>query len=326
MFDAPVTGQGGRRFGNISLPESATTDLPPSTTCIGVIHYHTQPTGTGAVNGSSPDTETSMAYSTALGVTIAIGCSLLVLNIVIFAGVYYQRDRARTEVKNLQQQAQPGSVGGAGGNKGKYMGCPTATVEVEREQATMMLSSTTPPSGYPSSSMYSAGMYHLATIKEQPCQQQQPCQAQCQQQQCQQQQCQAADVMHLPPPPPPEMFQTGMVVAPGPPVSAGPSRSSMVHTSTLPRGNVQMMAETSLSTGNGTLPYFSSLPRSSCRSGGPPRGKQQQSPTECHRLNAMNPSGGGAGTVTAITTNSGVSANSGMGMGMPSAALSEMRV
>eukprot|EP00095_Tigriopus_kingsejongensis_P004712 maker-scaffold276_size226481-snap-gene-1.31 protein:Tk04712 transcript:maker-scaffold276_size226481-snap-gene-1.31-mRNA-1 annotation:"hypothetical protein DAPPUDRAFT_10046" len=32
-------------------------------------------------------------YSTALSVTIAIGCSLLVLNVLIFAAVYYQRDR-----------------------------------------------------------------------------------------------------------------------------------------------------------------------------------------------------------------------------------------
>ncbi|XP_045471844.1 neuroligin-4, X-linked [Harmonia axyridis] len=35
------------------------------------------------------------AYSTALSVTIAVGCSLLLLNILIFAGVYYQRDKAR---------------------------------------------------------------------------------------------------------------------------------------------------------------------------------------------------------------------------------------
>ena len=33
------------------------------------------------------------SYSTALSVTIAIGCSLLILNILIFAAVYYQRDR-----------------------------------------------------------------------------------------------------------------------------------------------------------------------------------------------------------------------------------------
>lgn len=39
------------------------------------------------------------AYSTALSVTIAIGCSLLILNVLIFAGVYYQRDKQRLELK-----------------------------------------------------------------------------------------------------------------------------------------------------------------------------------------------------------------------------------
>lgn len=34
-------------------------------------------------------------YSTALSVTIAIGCTLLILNVLIFAGVYYQRDKTR---------------------------------------------------------------------------------------------------------------------------------------------------------------------------------------------------------------------------------------
>lgn len=37
-------------------------------------------------------------YSTALSVTIAVGCSLLILNVLIFAGVYYQRDRNRMEI------------------------------------------------------------------------------------------------------------------------------------------------------------------------------------------------------------------------------------
>lgn len=46
------------------------------------------------------------AYSTALSVTIAIGCSLLILNVLIFAGVYYQRDKTRLEVKSLQKQYQ----------------------------------------------------------------------------------------------------------------------------------------------------------------------------------------------------------------------------
>ncbi|KAG6442969.1 hypothetical protein O3G_MSEX002589 [Manduca sexta] len=44
---------------------------------------------------SSPPEDGFAAYSTALSVTIAIGCSLLILNVLIFAGVYYQRDKTR---------------------------------------------------------------------------------------------------------------------------------------------------------------------------------------------------------------------------------------
>ena len=55
---------------------------------------------TGSVRaGDSSNTEQYGAYSTALSVTIAIGCSLLILNVLIFAGVYYQRDKQRMELK-----------------------------------------------------------------------------------------------------------------------------------------------------------------------------------------------------------------------------------
>lgn len=54
---------------------------------------------TGAGHGKSGDTDHYSAYSTALSVTIAIGCSLLILNVLIFAGVYYQRDKQRMELK-----------------------------------------------------------------------------------------------------------------------------------------------------------------------------------------------------------------------------------
>lgn len=49
-------------------------------------------TNSGASNQSE---DGFAAYSTALSVTIAIGCSLLILNVLIFAGVYYQRDKTR---------------------------------------------------------------------------------------------------------------------------------------------------------------------------------------------------------------------------------------
>ncbi|KAG8187917.1 hypothetical protein JTE90_002932 [Oedothorax gibbosus] len=59
-------------------------------------------------------------YSTALSVTIAVGCSLLILNVLIFAGVYYQRDRNRMELAlqkaNFQQQQQQMYNQGGGGN------------------------------------------------------------------------------------------------------------------------------------------------------------------------------------------------------------------
>lgn len=67
---------------------------------------------TSVTNVTSSDTISNYeaagyaAYSTALSVTIAIGCSLLILNVLIFAGVYYQRDKTRLEVKSLQKQYQ----------------------------------------------------------------------------------------------------------------------------------------------------------------------------------------------------------------------------
>ncbi|GLH02501.1 Neuroligin-1 [Gryllus bimaculatus] len=48
------------------------------------------------------------SYTTALTVTIAVGCFLLLLNILIFAGIYHQRDR--------------GGGGGAGGGAGGAAG------------------------------------------------------------------------------------------------------------------------------------------------------------------------------------------------------------
>lgn len=44
------------------------------------------------------------AYSTALSVTIAIGCSLLILNILIFARVYRQRDKSKIDIKSIEKQ------------------------------------------------------------------------------------------------------------------------------------------------------------------------------------------------------------------------------
>ncbi|XP_011338292.1 neuroligin-4, Y-linked [Ooceraea biroi] len=90
---------------NFSTDPPTTTDYS-ITTCVSLI----QSTNLQNVHNASTDTLASLdaagyaAYSTALSVTIAIGCSLLILNVLIFAGVYYQRDKTRLEVKSLQQQ------------------------------------------------------------------------------------------------------------------------------------------------------------------------------------------------------------------------------
>lgn len=59
-------------------------------------HNDNEEDETNAAGASSNQNEDGFAaYSTALSVTIAIGCSLLILNVLIFAGVYYQRDKTR---------------------------------------------------------------------------------------------------------------------------------------------------------------------------------------------------------------------------------------
>ncbi|XP_039278642.1 neuroligin-1, partial [Nilaparvata lugens] len=44
------------------------------------------------------------SYTTALTVTIAVGCFLLLLNILIFAGIYHQRDRAAAHSKHKKKK------------------------------------------------------------------------------------------------------------------------------------------------------------------------------------------------------------------------------
>lgn len=59
-------------------------------------------TGNGNGNGNGNDTVSlfgkDVNYSTALIATIVIGCSLLLLNIVVFAGVYYHTNRNRVKI------------------------------------------------------------------------------------------------------------------------------------------------------------------------------------------------------------------------------------
>lgn len=101
-----------RRKSNSSLTslDPPTTMDTIVTTCVNVVSPGNFNHQTYQTQNASSDTLASLeaagyaAYSTALSVTIAIGCSLLILNVLIFAGVYYQRDKTRMEVKSLQQQ------------------------------------------------------------------------------------------------------------------------------------------------------------------------------------------------------------------------------
>ncbi|XP_063392581.1 neuroligin-4, Y-linked-like [Cydia fagiglandana] len=97
---------------NVTLDVPSTTMDTFVTTCVSVMSARpgsavTQsqiPNNTHTQDISNLEVAGYTAYSTALSVTIAIGCSLLILNVLIFAGVYYQRDKTRLQVKALQQQ------------------------------------------------------------------------------------------------------------------------------------------------------------------------------------------------------------------------------
>ncbi len=73
------------------------------------------------------------AYSTALSVTIAIGCSLLILNVLIFAGVYYQRDKQRAELKRrLESGMLSASVSGGMEQHSNHPGAAAAASSSSR--------------------------------------------------------------------------------------------------------------------------------------------------------------------------------------------------
>ena len=243
----------------------------------GTVHYegrHGNSTPSSPLHSSTPTPSATgdaldagrAAYSTALGVTIAIGCSLLVLNMLIFAGVYYQRDRTRLEVKSLQkhqQQMQGRFDGKVISAKYPLMNSTSSSAtDVDRDPSAMMLASGAGPGA------------------------------------------------HLPPPPPPDMYHHHHQHQ----HHHHQHHHHPHHTGTLPR-NVAFMPEA-----NGGIPSSChSLPRS-CR----------RVKTECPgaaQAGVAQPSLGGAPT-TAVTSTGGPTSTLGvsMALGVPAAALSEMRV
>ncbi|XP_023242067.1 neuroligin-4, X-linked-like isoform X1 [Centruroides sculpturatus] len=116
--DNPRTYDGVVRQLSLTIPSMSTivpinTPLPETSSTVQISRY-TEPTWTTerattfptGYNTLSSVTTASVStivqhntYSTALSVTIAVGCSLLILNVLIFAGVYYQRDKNRVDTK-----------------------------------------------------------------------------------------------------------------------------------------------------------------------------------------------------------------------------------
>ncbi|KAK3881490.1 hypothetical protein Pcinc_014072 [Petrolisthes cinctipes] len=123
--------------------------LPPETTTVATTTRQYNVSAVLQSTPASPDTSNGTgrhaslsdgfaAYSTALSVTIAIGCSLLILNVLIFAGVYYQRDKSRMEAKKV---AENGGLLPAHSISGDVHTPSTPSLSVKAEVASRMGSS-----------------------------------------------------------------------------------------------------------------------------------------------------------------------------------------
>ncbi|RXG73104.1 Neuroligin-4, X-linked [Armadillidium vulgare] len=113
---AGIVRQVSHMAGHYIFPPSTTTSVPePSTSqnlsTTKVLPHRPSPPivpGNASIIAEATMPQNAVdyvSYSTALSVTIAIGVSLLILNILIFAGVYYQKDRTR-----LDKTSQSSSV------------------------------------------------------------------------------------------------------------------------------------------------------------------------------------------------------------------------
>ncbi|XP_075235480.1 neuroligin-4, Y-linked-like [Lycorma delicatula] len=289
-------GQQNGTVAEVVLP--VTTMETMLTTCVSVqMNQNNQ----GYVNphiSNASDTLASLeaagyaAYSTALSVTIAIGCSLLVLNILIFAGVYYQRDKTRLEVKSLQhhQQQRSSSFVDTPTSTTKHFHHPTSAsviVDVEHDTSTMILTGggTLPRS----SSSPSAHGHHslIATLPRNHITPSKQLQQQQTVQQTQQQQ-QRGDI----------------------------------NSSTLPR-NLNLVSETSLGTSppNGSATLHMSLPR-------PPPPPRTRSPPPANESQPLLPTQHNIqqNTSAALSSLQSQHTKSSTALRVPQAAMSEMRV
>ena len=142
-----------------TTPPPTTTTLPPSTSTRSTTtsfyerwgsetrkppKRHTSPPPPVVVVTPSPESAEntdSKDTTLSLSVTIAVGCSLLFLNILIFAGVYYQKDRMRMEMKMRQREMEKDRDGGPETSDNHPKSNSSGIPETDTNSSTM----TTPP-------------------------------------------------------------------------------------------------------------------------------------------------------------------------------------
>ncbi|XP_063839760.1 neuroligin-2-like [Scylla paramamosain] len=125
----------------VILPPETTTEATTTRQYNVSAVLQSTPASPDGSNGTRLRTHASLsdgfaAYSTALSVTIAIGCSLLILNVLIFAGVYYQRDKSRMEAKKVAENG--GLLAPANSISGDMHTPPTPSMAVKTEVVTRL--------------------------------------------------------------------------------------------------------------------------------------------------------------------------------------------
>lgn len=92
----------------LSFTFNDTTECPPNTTIVPTIaatRPHQTQDNNGINNGLLRRLTNNhyQSYATALTVTIAVGCFLLLLNVFIFAAIYYQREKRATYTRKKEE-------------------------------------------------------------------------------------------------------------------------------------------------------------------------------------------------------------------------------
>lgn len=104
-FNSTTTAEGVPILATAAPSTAPVTSLstPPSAVTTQSLHTISRSHGDNkSANDPSPSSsDNRSSYSSVLGVTVIVGCSLLVLNLLIFAGVFYQRKKLEAVRKGL---------------------------------------------------------------------------------------------------------------------------------------------------------------------------------------------------------------------------------